>query len=202
MNDQAWNRLRAQYPWPTSAPDVPQDLQGWFLPENAAALGRALRPLTAPLVLELGTWKGKSAHWMLETFQTSRLVCVDLWDPAKTYGAKPNKQHLAREPHVYETCLRNLWAFRDRCVLLRADTLAGMAEVGRFGLVPDVVYVDAAHWFDDVRQDVAGALALAPRAVLVGDDWRHPQVRRAVREVLTPAGRVVMSGDNCWESWP
>lgn len=197
-----WEALVARHPWPAEPPSVPEDLQGWFEPENADALGRALRVAAEPLVVELGTWKGKSAAWMLREFAAARLICVDLWDPAKTYGSKPTKQHLAKAQHVYETCQKNLWPYRERCILLRADTRAGMAEIGRHRLVPDVIYVDAAHWFDEVRRDVAGALTLAPKAILVGDDWNHPQVRAAARSVLEQIGREISANGNAWESWP
>lgn len=198
----SWRSLAAASPWPPAPPEVSADLQGWFEPENATALGRALAHVPAPLVLELGTWKGKSAAWMLEACPPARLICVDRWAPMETYGHLPNKQHLARAPHVYETCVKNLWPFRDRCLLLRQDTRAGMTTVARHQLVPDVIYVDAAHWYTEVRQDLVSALALAPRAILIGDDWRHPGVRKAVAEIVTPTGRVVNARDNVWESWP
>ncbi len=182
-----WQRLADAHPWPVAVPDVPPDPQGFFDAENVASLRRALAlvPTTAPLILELGTWKGKSAKWMLETYPAARVVCVDSWTPETTYADFGGKwDWLAKTPHLLETCQRNLWAVRDRCLLVKASTVHGMALVDECGLKPDLVYVDASHAYEDVCVDVRGAIHRWPDAVVLGDDYNQAPVRRAVQDVV------------------
>jgi len=214
MSNPWFTALCARHPWPATAPDVPEDLQGFFDAENVASLRRAfaLAPTTSPLVLELGTWKGTSAHWMLSTYPGARVICVDCWTPATTYAAmKGTWDWLAKEPHVYETCQRNLWPFRDRCVLIRAQTVEGLARVAAAGLVPDLVYVDAGHSYEDVSADVRGTLERFPAArtdrtepgpVILGDDYNQAPVRMAVDEIAPQFHCLVANERSVWRLVP
>lgn len=203
MNRKAWNRLRARYPWPSAAPGVPPDLRGFFDDENRAVLGRAiaLAPVD-PVILELGTWKGTSAHWMLATYPLARVVCVDLWRPEDTYPEQGRWAELAHEPHVYQTAQRNLWRYRDRCALVRARTLEGSALVHKCGLVPDVVYVDAGHTYEDVSADLRQVLTRFPTACILGDDFNCADVRRAVEDVAPAFHQIIVDERSMWRLVP
>lgn len=214
MTSESWAALQRLYPWPADPPDVPDDPQGFFDAENQRSLSRAfsLVPHTAPLVLELGTWKGKSARWMLETYPGARVICVDLWTPDVTYKDFGSKwAWLAQEPHLYETAQRNLWPFRDRSALVKARTVDGIAHVAACGAVPDVVYIDAGHTYEDVKADLAGTLQHWPAArpdrtdqgtVILGDDFNQEPVRRAVEELAPGARCVVADERSVWRLVP
>ncbi len=200
MTEAAWELLRAECPWPAAAPDVAPDLQGFFDAENISALRRAiaLAPTPAPLILELGTWKGTSAHWMLSSYPEARVICVDLWRPAETYPEHGKWGWLAKEPHVYETCQHNLWSFRDRCLLVKARTIDGLALVAACGLKPDVVYIDAGHTYEAVSADVRGTLERFPDAIVLGDDFNQAPVRQAVQEVAPAFARIIADEHTVW----
>jgi len=51
-------------------------LHGWFTPGNSQSLGQFLSDDTR-LILELGSWLGKSARWMLDKAPHATLVAVD-----------------------------------------------------------------------------------------------------------------------------
>jgi len=202
-NARAWRRLQAEYPWPAAMPDVLPDEQGFFDEENRQVLARAiaLAPSDA-VILELGTWKGSSARWMLATFPQARVVCIDLWRPAETYPEAGKWAWLAREPHLYQTCQRNLWPFKDRCVLVRARTTEGLAFVHTRGLAPDVVYIDAGHTYPDVRADLEGTLTRFPTACILGDDYTFPEIRQAVHDVAPRFQQLVVDERSMWRLVP
>lgn len=202
-NLRAWHRLQTAWPWPATRPEVPADLQGFFDAENVRCLTTAL--MIAPVhavVLELGTWKGTSAHWMLSSFPEARVVCVDLWRPDQTYPEAGKWGWLAREPHVYDTCQRNLWAFKDRCLLLRARTVDGLKRVAASGLEPDVVYIDAGHTYADVTADLSATLQDFPAALVLGDDYTFPDIRRAVHDVAPAFSQLVVDEHTMWRLVP
>jgi hypothetical protein len=67
---------------------------------------------------------------------------------------------------------------------LKMDTLAGLRAIHGTGVVVDVIYVDACHEYSSVLAELKLCHALFPRAVIVGDDYQWPDVRRAAEDFL------------------
>ncbi len=185
----ALNSLRTKHPWPDVPPPVPEDWHGWLHPDTAAALVECLGPQTT-LVVECGSWLGVSARAVLEHAPRATLIAIDHWRGSPEHQAQAGNADWARRlPTLYETFLRNLWPWRRRVVPLRADTLEGLAQVHEAGLVPGLVYLDSEHTLDRVSRELAFATAHWPQAAIVGDDFGHAPVRRAVEEHSAATGR-------------
>jgi hypothetical protein len=101
---------------------------------------------------------------------------------------------------LYETFLANCWAFKDRLVPMRMETVDGLKEVFNHGLKADLVYVDASHYYVDVRAEIETSLTLFPGVQIVGDDfnWAGDQVRRAVEEMAVKFNKQVVSSHSGW----
>ncbi len=184
----ALTELRRRYPWPDTIPDVAPDDHGWFQPCNARLLGRFLGPETR-LIVELGSWLGKSARFMLEAAPQATVLCVDHW------LGSPECQR----PQLYETFLRNLWPWRDRVTAMRVGTIEGLHQIHGLGLTPQLIYVDAAHDYENVLADVTTSLDLFPAARIVGDDWLYYEgVRRAVTELARAREMSICRDENAW----
>lgn len=192
--------LRSEYPWPAAIPDVPEKLGGWFCGDNREILARYLTHDTR-LVVELGTWQGMSAKFIIEHAPAATLICVDHWRGSPEHQVSP--EWAAELPTLYDTFLRNLWPHRERVIPLRATTLEGMEKIATAGLRPDLIYIDAAHEAEAVLADVSTALRLFPRAILVGDDWKWNSVMAGVAWAFRHiAPRTVESLGYCWHSVP
>ncbi len=176
--------LRQRYPWPAAMPDVPPDDHGWFSACNARMLGRFL-DVSTRLVVELGSWLGLSGRFILQAAPNAVLVCVDHWLGSAEHRQGGACDPAAKLPTLYATFLRNMWPWKERVIPLRANTLAGLAQLHALQLQPDLIYVDASHEYPDVLADLETARALFPQAQLVGDDFAPPWVGviQAVREV-------------------
>jgi SAM-dependent methyltransferase len=110
--------------------------------------------------LEVGSYEGRSAVWMLEnvlTDPTSRLTSIDLFDgPFEArYRANISKTGAAE----------------------RVATLKGFSQVITRGLPLgsfDIIYIDGSHSKDDVLEDaVLCWRLLKPDGILIFDDYRH-----------------------------
>ncbi len=190
--------LRKRYPWPDAMPEVAPDDHGWFQDCNARLLNRFLGPRTE-LIVELGSWLGKSARFMLAAAPHATVVCVDHWQGSPECQRPRPDGAMQKLPRLYETFLRNMWDWRDRVAPLRAATIEGLNEVNRLGLRPDLVYVDAGHDYQSVLADVTTALDLFPAAQIVGDDWLYyAGVRRAVTELARARGLRTCLDGNAW----
>ncbi len=191
-------------------PDVAPDEHGWFQSCNARLLKRVLGPQTK-LLVELGSWLGKSARFMLRAAPGATIICIDHWRGSAEHHAP--RQPIGgtwkcptewadvngKLPRLHETFLRNMWPWRDRVVPLRGDTVTGLRELGRLRLAPDLVYIDAGHGYENVRADLRTALELFPAARIAGDDWIYFEgVRRAVGELAQARGLEIVCEENAW----
>lgn len=192
------DELKLRYPWPQRLPAVPPDEHGWFQPCNARVLTRFLGSQTQ-LVVELGSWLGKSSRFIVQQAPRATLLAIDHWQGSREHHRPERIDVCDKLPRLYETFLRNCWPWRDRIVPMRTTTVLGMEEIAGLGLAPDLIYVDAGHDLDDVLADLQTATRLFPEAQLAGDDYAtYPGVREAVQRIAQAHGMVVEVDENAW----
>jgi predicted O-methyltransferase YrrM len=184
------------------------DTQGWMDDQFKATFAAFLeprdraRPLT---VVEVGTWKGRSAVTMAETakalgFTRVTIICVDTWLGAPefwTWGLNdPTRGASFRRkdgyPTVFYTFTRNAKALGHADVIAPLPLSSAQAAdvLAYYKIAADVIYVDAAHEYESVRADLqAYWKLLAPGGVMFGDDYNcWPGVTRAVDEFAEAKG--------------
>lgn len=161
--------LRLSYPWPNVKPDLSpasEGSPGWPLPENI--LGTNLTEKTR-LVVELGSWLGASARFILLNAPNSIVICVDHWKGSIEH----HTESVARKvlPTLYEDFLALNWEQRDRIIPVRENTIDGLRVIAEYGLVPDLIFLDAAHDYESVKADLETAEQLFPTSTIIGDDY-------------------------------
>ena len=130
------------------------------------------------------------------------VICVDHWLGSQEHHH--NEKFRLKLPTLYETFLVNLWEERDRVIPIRLRTTEALEEIYRFQIVPDLIYIDAGHTYQDVLADVGTSLRLFPASVICGDDWSWEEVRRAVVEIAEEQSKsIALSGQQapgvqCW----
>jgi len=192
------DELRRRYPWPGECPDVPTAMkgdrpEGWCSGDNRTMFERLGK--NAKIIVELGSWLGLSASYLLDLCPQATVICVDHWRGSAEHHRREDwKVRLAT---LYETFLRHHWANRDRIVPMRTGTLDGLQELRELGIQPDLIYVDASHDEESVYQDITACLHHFPEAEIIGDDWLHASVRRGVIRAADHLWLRV-EGINCW----
>ena len=197
-NEQSFQQLALKYPWPSEKPDVPVQQQGWCDEPNQKMLSSLLNgPIK--IIVEIGSWLGNSARFILESAPQANMICVDHWFGSKEHLESEHEHIRKIIPTLYETFLVNLWDYRSRLVPLRTDSIRGLHEIHRSGVKPDLIYIDASHDYHNVFEDVKTALDLFPNSVICGDDWHYEDVRRAVGELAQEYGKkIIAGGDRVW----
>lgn len=173
------SELKNAFPFPSKAPNVPPCDHGWFWESHTELLSGAMGP-KVKVILELGSWLGKSTRWIAKHSPNATVIAVDHWRGSAEHFEKPEWR--AMLPTLYETFLKNCWAFKDRMIPLRMDTISGMEMVNQCRVVPDLVIIDAGHDYESAHGDVSTALRLFPGAAVCGDDFYWEGVNRAVTE--------------------
>lgn len=154
--------------WPSEKPQVEKDDHGWFTWGSEKVFEKLLSEKTQ-VVVELGSWLGKSTRFILDHAPNATVYAIDHWKGCVNHQRKENFQE--RLSTLYETFLVNCWEYRDRLVPVKTDTILGLEEIHHTGLKPDIVYIDASHDYKSVLADIEKTIELFPEAQIIGDDW-------------------------------
>jgi len=185
------------------------DTHGWMDVHFKSTFAAFLEPRdrVQPLtIVEVGTWKGRSAATMAETakalaFTRVTIICVDTWLGAPEFwtcglhDAKLGRSLRRKDgyPSVFYTFTRNVKALGHTDVIAPLPLSSGQAAnvLAYYNMNADVIYVDAAHEYDSVLADLRSYWKLlAPGGVMFGDDYNNgwPGVNRAVDEFAAEKG--------------
>ena len=189
-------QLANQYPWPKQKPNVPEDTHGWCETAQQKMFEELVNPEMS-VILELGTWLGKSARVLLSLAPQATVICVDHWIGSRDH----NEDEVLRMklPTLYETFLVNLWNDQGRVIPIRSTTVAAMEKIHQCQIVPDLIYIDAGHDYQDAYADISTSLQLFPKSMICGDDWSWEGVRQAVTELAEKHNKsIALSDQQCW----
>jgi hypothetical protein len=162
--------------------------------------------------LEIGSMLGGSAIRTAEAVKRAsipmQIVCIDpfcgdvnMWAWERPLAAGNAWRFLRVEdcrPTIYERFLANVLFQGHHDIILPIMTtssvglklLSRLMREQRLSVLPEVIYLDAAHEVDETFLEVRSSWALLPAGgVLLGDDWDWPAVRGDVlkfAEQITP----------------
>jgi predicted O-methyltransferase YrrM len=186
----------AQFPWPAEKPVVPAPPdRNWLFPAARQVLAQTLSAQTR-LVVELGSWTGRSTRYIADLAPQAKVVAVDHWEGSVEHAQDPELAEFL--PHLYDTFLSECWDYRERIIPVRARSVEGLRRIRDAGLSPDLVYIDADHRYEAVVADLTATLDLFPDAVIAGDDWDWDSVRSAVEAVVRERGLDVQPQGSAW----
>ena len=193
------------------------DLQGWISSDFERIFGDLAAGRVAPVIIEVGTWKGKSCVAMATARADATVIAVDTWLGAPefwTYGLDdpglddPGRGgSLAKSrgyPGVFYTFTRNVKSLglHDRVCPLPLSSVQAAEVLAFHGVAADMVYVDASHEFGAVLADLEAYWPLLkPGGVMFGDDYGDvgwPGVKRAVHEFAERLGLEVRVDGIVW----
>lgn len=189
------DRLRSMYPWPGGRPFLTKHTEGLLDHETERALTDHL-PGRNPLIIELGSYLGASAKYLL-SIGASMVLCIDHWNGFPGWNLRQRML-----PHYQQFCA-NVWDQRDRIIPVREKTVAGLARIHECGIAPDLIWIDAGHDEQSVYEDVSVSCELFPAVDLIGHDWSNrlgvpAGVKRAIAEGLTAELPEFKHGQNWW----
>jgi SAM-dependent methyltransferase len=184
--------------------DWPDDLQGWG--SDHPVLATVIEQVRPKRIVEVGSWKGRSAINMARTVRAlgldCEIICVDTWlgSPEHWLSEGGNWQEsLALRhgyPQLYYTFLGNVvrHGFQDIITPLPMTSESAAFVLQSLGMTFDIAYIDAAHEYGPAKRDfVAYYDLLNDTGVLIGDDYIYwPGVTQAANEFALERGlRIV-----------
>lgn len=160
---------------PLQSVDVPEFTTDWLsakLPSWVKFILPELSVIKKPNLLDIGTYEGRSAKFMLEAIPDAHVTCVDPFT---------GSMHL--EMHdVKNRCYRNLKPYGKRVKILELRSEDALPVLFQAGKIFDFIYVDGDHKYEAVKRDLEMAWRiLAEGGIMCMDDYtwsRHDVVGR------------------------
>ncbi|KAG8957541.1 hypothetical protein FRC03_010047 [Tulasnella sp. 419] len=147
--------------------------QDWF--SGNVPTWKSLFPLvksSAPRVLEIGSWEGRSAVFLLQELcgEAGEIVCIDHFDLLQTAAGKERYDRMKGNLSNTNMKFRIIGKFSVPALYTLLEEAASEGSPGF-----DWVYVDGSHEADDTLLDGELAWRLARKdAIFIFDDYRWP----------------------------
>ena len=178
----------------------PDDLQGWG--SDHPILAAAIAKIRPHRIVEVGSWKGRSAINMARIARDldlpCEIVCVDTWlgSPEHWLRAVPDwfesLQLKNGYPQLFYTFQGNVArrGFQDMITPMPMTSESAAFVLKHLGMTFDLAYIDAAHEYAPAKRDIAAYWdLLGDNGLLIGDDYIHwPGVTQAANEFAAERG--------------
>jgi len=140
-------------------------------------------------IIEIGVWKGKSTAFLaveiVNSGKSIRFDCIDTWLGSKNESYHQNDIHV-KQHTLYDLFLNNIQPIKEYINPIRMDSLKASQLYSDESV--DIIFIDACHDYDCVRQDILSWLPKVKRGgILSGHDYWPNQwhgVKKAVDETL------------------
>ncbi len=141
------------------------DIDGWMRWEELLWLYETAKG--RPKILELGSWKGRSTHALLSGNKKGTVTAVDTWK-----GSKDLHDHtswMAQQEDILGIFLKNVGDFGNLAFIqMKGHEAADHIKDDSM----DMVFIDAGHSYEEVKQDIADWLPKVKRGgILCGHDY-------------------------------
>lgn len=148
--------------------------------------------------VEIGSYKGRSSSYMaveiINSGKNIKFDCVDTWMGSEEHqkGQYSEDQDVVND-RLFDVFNNNMKPVEGHYNTIRLDSVSAASNYPDRSL--DFVFIDAAHDYESVKQDI---IAWLPKVkiggIISGHDYHHPPVVQAVSEMLPDASGVYA----CW----
>jgi len=158
-------------------------IEGWMLDEELQWLYEQSKRMTS--VVEVGSWMGKSTFALALGLRRGVVYAVDRWK----WDEDTEGFECLTGIEVYQIFLRNMRRFNNVVPIRATSRDASRSFPDK---VADMVFIDATHTYEEVRQDIRLWLPKA-RRLICGHDYcaeTYPGVIQAVDEAFPDIGKI------------
>ena len=118
--------------------------------------------------LEIGSWEGNSALYILKNFKTKNVVCVDIWD---LYKDQYQQEHQER----FNNFKSNLEEFKERYSFVKNTSDEFFKNNTK---IFDIIYIDGFHEAPQVYKDICNSWhCLNKNGIIICDDYFYGNLK-------------------------
>ncbi len=179
---------------------LPFNGHGWYI--NGPFLERLLLDENAKVVIELGSWLGKSIIAIANILPEDGIVySVDHWYTPPYNKNIPYYYNLPEfdVPNLYNQFLSNIIhaGLTHKVIPVKMSSSEAAKVLVAKGIRPDIVYVDASHEEQDVYDDLTNYFPfIKGHGKICGDDWFCIPVQTAIKRYAEENNLVIECASN------
>lgn len=174
--------------------DLPFDDHGWFL--NARQLEKLIQDHAPKIVIEVGSWLGKSTRFIASKISDqSLLYAIDTWKGSLNEVSQMEDPRIS---FLYQLFLSNVKHAKltEKIIPIRMESLEAASALN---VSADLIYIDASHDAHSVYKDVLAWMPhLNKHGVICGDDWSMPSVKEGVTLAAEVLNQQLHGDENFW----
>jgi predicted O-methyltransferase YrrM len=174
------------------------DLRGWD--STHPIFEQAILSVKPTTIIEVGSWKGASALHMAAVCRkhglACEIVCVDTWLGSSEHKFSRGDEFDLRlrhgYPEIYYVFMSNVIESGLASYICPFPNTSENAHqtLKRLGVRAGIVYIDAAHHYAAVRNDLQMYWELLTEdGLVIGDDYEFDEVAPAARDFAESVGR-------------
>ena len=165
--------------------------------EDLTAISYVIRKFDVKSIFEFGTWKGALTLAMWLNPSVKKMRTIDVYDEL-VYQIPPVSSHEFKSKDFYGKYFKECVA-PNKITQILMDSRK--YEVGKDETY-DMVYIDANHKYDYVKNDTEKALQMKPRIIMWHDWLSEPEVTRFLNEFSLVGNNVyVFEGYSLCAVW-
>lgn len=165
-------------------PDIGNALPipGWMTP--AELMWLAYRALEHPLIVEIGSWQGRSTRALADNCPYHGMViAVDPWQSGREKDAECARSFGTTPEPPFSAFLRHLAHSPVPVIPMRLSSLEAAQNLRNCRF--DMVFIDGDHEYESVKEDIlAWRPLLKEGGLLCGHDYGHPDYHAGVTAVV------------------
>lgn len=171
-------------------------------PRNRQAFLDIKSIINPKLVVEIGSWEGASALCWCQT--ADKVICVDTWlgsiEHYRYSGFEWGRERLQIEDHyptIFRTFADNIRrnGYQDKVIPITIDASQAYLILEECLLDIDLIYIDGAHDYYSVLNDLRHSYSLVSNGYVSGDDY-FGEIERAVQYFINENNLYVLSKDS------
>lgn len=166
------------------------EIQGWMtVPELEWLYSTAS---TMDSIVEIGSWKGRSIHALLEGCKHGKVIAVDTFQGSPSELDSDHKE--ARSGCIFRTFNANTEKYKNlKCFPMHSIEAIKYTGTEKF----DMVFIDAEHTYDSVISDLT-AWYFRCSKLLCGHDYSYETVQKALKDFGLPLNSIELPAGSIW----
>lgn len=155
------------------------DLHGWFPDKSRDILEKLIKDYNIKSIIEIGCFLGRATVWFAT--RVDKVTVVDVFGPTDEEYLNTPFMH-RKATTMYDKFVYNMKYFNllEKVAIIKATS----KEAVEVAPTADLIYIDASHEYEDIKEDIKLWYPKANK-ILCGDDYskKWEGVRKAVDEV-------------------
>lgn len=171
-----------------------------FYPPVFESLIEQLKP---NIILELGSYKGKSAIQFANLCKkhglNTKIYCVDTWLGSAEHADSADLMKVNGWPTMFYQFLANVvhTGHQDCIIPMTMDTMSNYRIMKEHNIKVPLIYVDAGHFYESVYADIKYYWeVLEDGGIMFGDDYEWEGVSRAVKDFFGDNFKTIKHNKN------